>query len=96
MSNKEKKKASSKALNKKNHFQVLTFLNDLDANLKIQVKSLMYKEQMIKNAVFDGTLYNGSLDVRRLSTDQLSGSRLFAKGKISDLSMMKNSRNNQN
>jgi len=84
VNNKDKKKTPTKVIKNNNQFQALKLLNDLDANIEIQVKSLMFREQIIKNAVFDGTLYNGSLDIRRLSTDQLGGSRLFAKGRISN------------
>jgi uncharacterized protein involved in outer membrane biogenesis len=76
------KKATADATKNKNNFQRLNFLNELDANLKIQVKSLMFRERIIKNAIFDGTLYNGKLDIRRLSADRLISSSLFVKGKI--------------
>ncbi|MEE2699100.1 MAG: AsmA family protein [Pseudomonadota bacterium] len=81
---KERKKTSPEILKKNNPFATLNFLNDLDANFKIKIKSLMLNKKSIRNAIFDGTLYNGSLDIRRLSADQLINSKLSAKGKISN------------
>ena len=78
------RKTTSTAPKKKAPIQMLKILNELDANLKIRVNSLRLKEESIKNAVLDGTLYDGSIDIRRLSADQFVGSKLFAKGKISN------------
>jgi uncharacterized protein involved in outer membrane biogenesis len=60
-------------------------LGELDANLTVRVKSLTYNGASIKNAVFDGTLYNGKLKIRRLSADRLAGAKVSAKGVFDNL-----------
>ena len=66
-------------------FAALKVLNAFDANLTARVKSLTYRGAAIKNAVFDGTLYNGKLDIRRLGADRLAGAKVSAKGVLSNL-----------
>ena len=68
-----------------NPFEALKALSGMDANLTAQVKSLTYRGVAIKNAVFDGTLYNGKLDIRRLRADRVAGAKVSAKGVLDNL-----------
>ena len=55
-------------------------LKSFDANLKVAVKSVTYHQTPISDVLLDGTLYNGNLDLRRLSVGQAAGASLSAKG----------------
>ena len=66
-------------------FAALKVLNEMDANLTARVKSLTYNGTSVKNAVFEGTLYNGKLDIRRLSVDRMAGSKMSVKGVLDNL-----------
>jgi uncharacterized protein involved in outer membrane biogenesis len=79
--------ASSDA-NKKdipNEFAALAALKDFDANLKTQIKTLVYGGAQIKNVVLDGSLLKSALNIRRLSVDKLAGSTFKASGTINNL-----------
>ena len=80
----DRRKVSPVISREKNPFLALKFLNDLDANLTVRVKSLTLRGGVIKNAVFDGTVHNGSLDIRHFGADRVSNSTFFAEGKISN------------
>ncbi|MFQ5765433.1 MAG: AsmA family protein, partial [Rhodospirillales bacterium] len=56
-----------------NPFQALNVLTKFDANLKARVESLEYQGDRIKDVSFNGTLYNGRLDIRRFSVAQAAG-----------------------
>jgi len=66
-------------------FAALKVLTTLDANLKARVKSLVYRGTPVKGAFFDGTLYNGKLDIRRLSVAEAAGASLSAAGSLDGL-----------
>ncbi|MDA1090397.1 MAG: AsmA family protein [Proteobacteria bacterium] len=66
-------------------FAALKPLTLLDANLKARVNSLVYRGNPVKNAFFNGTLYNGKLDIGRLSIDQVAGAELSAAGSLDGL-----------
>lgn len=66
-------------------FKALSVLAGMDANLTARVKSLTYRGAPIKNVVFDGTLYDGKLTIRRLSVDQVAGARASLKGVLGNL-----------
>ncbi|PPR76098.1 MAG: hypothetical protein CFH05_00369 [Alphaproteobacteria bacterium MarineAlpha3_Bin4] len=60
-------------------------LGAFDANVKARVKRLVYQGAQIKKVVVDGTLYNGDLDIRRLSIARLAGASATLSGKITGL-----------
>jgi len=66
-------------------FAALKPLTLLDANLKARVKTLVFRGNPVKNAFFDGTLYNGKLDIRRLSIARAAGGALSAAGTLDGL-----------
>lgn len=78
-------KTAEKAAAGANPFLALKILNTLDANLTATVKAMTYRGAPIKNAVFSGTLYNGKLDIRRLSADRVAGARVSVKGVLDNL-----------
>lgn len=78
----EKAKADKGAANP---FAGLKGLTEMDANLKARVKSMVYQGAPVKNVFFDGTLYNGKLDLRRLSIGQMAGAKLSAAGTLDKL-----------
>jgi len=75
-------KAAAKA---ENPLKALAVLTGMDANMTARIGSLTYRGTAIKNAVFDGTLYNGKLDIRRLSADQMAGAKVSVKGVLDNL-----------
>ncbi|PPR73127.1 MAG: hypothetical protein CFH03_01002 [Alphaproteobacteria bacterium MarineAlpha3_Bin2] len=80
---KGKDKGAAKAM--PGPFAALKPLTQLDANLKVQVKTLVFRGNPVKNAYFDGTLYNGKLDIRRFSIAQVAGAKLSAAGTLDGL-----------
>lgn len=60
----------------------LGFLNSFDANLRANVKSLVYGGTTIKDIVFDGMVYDQSLTVRKLAVDKMAGASLNVSGAI--------------
>ncbi|MEO5336157.1 MAG: AsmA family protein [Magnetospirillum sp. WYHS-4] len=58
----------------------MTALKGFDANVKLAVKSLTYRQTPISDLVVDGTLHNGNLDLRRLAVGQAAGASLAVKG----------------
>ena len=68
-----------------NEFAALGALQGFDANLKTSVQTLVYGGAQIKDVVFDGSLLNSALNVRRLSVEKLAGSTFKATGQISNL-----------
>ena len=66
-------------------FKPLGALKQLDANVKAHVKTLAYGGTQIKDVVVDGTLYNGELDIRRLSVAKAAGASARVSGKLTGL-----------
>jgi uncharacterized protein involved in outer membrane biogenesis len=60
-------------------------LKAFDANLKVAVKSVTYRQIPISDVLLDGTLHNGNLDLRRLSVGQAAGASLSARGGLPKL-----------
>ncbi len=69
-----------------NPFKALEVLTGFDANVKAHIKTLVHKANPIKNLVADATLYNGNLDIRRLSVGKFAGASATLRGKILGLS----------
>lgn len=63
-------------------FAGLGVLSGFDANLKAQVKSLTVHGITVGDASFDGTLYNGSLEVRRAAAGMAGGASAAVSGKL--------------
>ena len=66
-------------------FAVLSALDDFDANLKLRIKSLVYRKSPIKGVVLDGTLFNGALKLRQASVDNLAGATVKVSGTFDGL-----------
>ena len=60
-------------------------LNTFDANMKLQVKQLTFNRTSIRSVIFDGTLYNGSLQIRRASVANFGGVSASLNGNIGGL-----------
>ncbi|MEK9723114.1 MAG: AsmA family protein, partial [Rhodospirillaceae bacterium] len=77
--------AAQPAAGAANPFAALAALSGFDANLQAHVKSLVYQDNPIKDVVADVTLYNGGLDIRRLSVGEAAGALVSLKGKLLEL-----------
>ena len=75
----------AKAAKAANPLEALKVLTGFDANLKARVKALTFRGNAVKNALFDGTLYNGDLEIRRLSVSQVAESSLSLSGALKGL-----------
>ena len=64
---------------------VLSSLNVFDANLKLRVKSLVYRKTPIKGLTLDGTLFNGALELRQAGVANLAGASAKVSGTIEGL-----------
>ena len=69
-----------------NPLAVLALLNDFDANVKARLGTVIYRRTPIKNIALEGTLHNGSLEVRQASVGDLAGASAKASGTIAGLS----------
>lgn len=61
------------------------FLSEFDANIKARIGSVVYQGERIKKINVDGTLFNGNLDLRNFSVDNLAGATVKTSGKIKSL-----------
>ena len=68
-----------------NPFSALAALSTFDANFNVHVKSAVYKRTPLKDLVAEGTLYNGALDLKRLSVGKLAGASANISGKLAGL-----------
>jgi len=66
-------------------FKGLGVFGTFDANLKARIKTLVFQGEQIRDANIDGTLYNGNLELRRLSVGSLAGVRGNITGKLNNL-----------
>ncbi len=64
---------------------VLSALDIFDANLKLHVKSLVYRKTPIKGLTLDGTLFNGALELRQAGVANLAGTSAKVSGTIEGL-----------
>jgi len=76
---------NAKAKKAENPLAGLKVLTGLDANLKIRIKSLTFRGTPIKNALMDGTLYNGLIEIRRLDIARMAGASVSLKGVLDGL-----------
>lgn len=60
-------------------------LTGFDANLKARIKTLALRGTQIKDVAFDGTLYNGRLEIRRLAVAKMAGATATAAGVLDKL-----------
>ena len=63
----------------------LQVLTTLDANLVVRVDTLVYNRTPVKQAVFDGTLFNGDLQIRSASIKNLAGASAKLNGTVKGL-----------
>lgn len=63
----------------------LTALNSFDANFNLHVKSAVYGGAPLKDVVAEGTLYNGALELKRLSIGKLAGASANVSGLLEGL-----------
>jgi hypothetical protein len=72
---------------------VLGVLNSFDANFNLHIKSAIYKGTPVKDLVAEGLLYNGALDLKRLSVGRLAGASARMSGKLAGLSSVPEAKN---
>ena len=68
-----------------NPLAALRPLTALDANLKARVNTLVLRGNQIKDVTFDGTLYNGRLEIRRLAVAKMAGAAASVTGTVDKL-----------
>ncbi|MEK9752196.1 MAG: AsmA family protein [Rhodospirillaceae bacterium] len=64
----------------------LAALNTFDANFNLHVKSAVYGGTPLQDVVAEGTLYNGALELKRLSVGKLAGASARISGLLEGLS----------
>jgi len=69
------------------------FLNRFDANLRLQVDRLTYRQVPVNGVVFDGTLLGGSLDLRKIAVGDLAGASASLSGTLSGLNLLPSLKN---
>jgi uncharacterized protein involved in outer membrane biogenesis len=69
-----------------NPLSALGALSTFDAIFNLQVKSAVYQGTPVRDLVAEGTLYNGALDLKRLSVGGLAGASANISGKLKGLS----------
>lgn len=69
------------------------FLNRFDANLRLQVDRLTYRQVPVTGLVFDGTLFGGSLELRRVAVGDLAGASASLSGTLSGLNLLPSLKN---
>ncbi|WP_316978994.1 AsmA family protein [Shumkonia mesophila] len=74
-------------------FALPDFLNRFDANLKLQVERLTYRQVPVNDLVFDGTLFGGNLDLRRAAIGDLAGASASLSGALSGLNLLPSVKN---
>ncbi len=60
-------------------------LAGFDANILLEIKKLGFKGEKLRGVVFDASLYNGSLDIRKFDIAQFAGVTVATSGKIEGL-----------
>jgi uncharacterized protein involved in outer membrane biogenesis len=58
-------------------------LNDFDANLRVRIGSLTWRQTGVQGVGFDGTLAHGRLEVREAAVQSLAGTGASLKGELS-------------
>ena len=78
-------KAGASSSGAANPFAALSMLNTIDANLKARIGSVIYRRTTIKKIALDGTLFNGTLELRKASVADLAGASARVSGTITGL-----------
>lgn len=81
------------ATNPANPLSALAALDTFDANFNVHVKSAVYGGAPIRDLVAEGTLYNGALDLKRLSIGKLAGASAQVNGRLEGLSSVPAAKN---
>ncbi len=80
--------AAKKKTQQENPFSAFKMLGQVDVNLKARIKTVVYQGSQIKDITFDGTLYNGSLEIRRFSMARMAGAQVTLSGGLKGLDGM--------
>lgn len=76
----EAKSQLAQAMDLAGMWAATSVLNDFDANLKLRLGSLTQDGRTLKDLLFDGTLYAGTLELRQLKLGDLLGASANVKG----------------
>lgn len=68
-----------------NPFKGLAALGSFDANAVLTVKRLGWQGDALSNVVLDATLYDGSLDIRKMNVGRFAGASVATTGQINNL-----------
>lgn len=68
-----------------NPFSALAILTRFDINMNARIKNLVYQGTQVKDVWFDGTLFDGNLELRKGSVGKLAGASLTSSGNILNL-----------
>ncbi|MEE9196034.1 MAG: AsmA-like C-terminal region-containing protein, partial [Alphaproteobacteria bacterium] len=79
---------AKKKTQQENPFAALKMLSQVDVNLKARIKTVVYQGNQIKDITFDGTLYNGSLEIRRFDLARIAGAKATLSGVLKGLDGM--------
>lgn len=63
-------------------FAMLEALRSVDASVRLRVDSLVYHKTPVKGVIVDGTLFNGALELREASVDDLAGAKAKISGNV--------------
>lgn len=74
-------------------FALPDFLDRFDANLRLQVDRLTYRQIPIGGVVFDGTLFGGTLNLRKAAIGDLAGASASLSGTLTGLNLVPSIKN---
>jgi len=77
----------------KDSFGFPDFLNRFDANLRLQVDRLTYRQIPIGGVIFNGTLFGGTVDVRKAAVGDLAGASAALSGTLTGLNLLPSIKN---
>ena len=75
-------KKDVKAASPSSQFVAMKVLGSFDANVKFRIKTLVFKETSINDVVFDGTLFDDKLTVRRAGIANVFGASASIQGTV--------------
>ena len=78
-------KKGVKSASPSSQLAVAKALGSFDANVKFRIKTLVFKEVSINDLVFDGTLFDDKLTVRRAGIAKLFGSSANIQGSVRNI-----------
>lgn len=78
------KEKTQKTVQPANPFNGLRALSGFDANALIKVKRLGIQGESVRDLIVDATLFDGNLNIRKLTVAQFAGVSVAASGQLSD------------